>query len=49
VAEEHACANCDLRAKAEARPRSLIGILWRVHSWFCPGWRSYQKSLGNVS
>lgn len=49
MTEEHPCANCDFRKKAEARPRSLIGILWKLHSFVCPGWRSYRKSLEHPS
>jgi hypothetical protein len=49
MAEDHACATCEFRATAEARPRSLLGILWRIHTWFCPGWRGYQKSLRETS
>ena len=43
---KHRCETCPLRRKAEAKPRSLIGILWRLHTYVCPGWRAYQRSLG---
>ncbi len=39
------CEQCPLRKKAEARPRSLIGILWKLHTYICPGWKSYQRWL----
>ena len=39
------CAVCGIRKRAEARPRSLFGFLWKIHSYICPGWRSYQRSL----
>lgn len=42
---ERCCETCDLRRKAEARPRSLVGILWKVHTWVCPGWKAYRRSL----
>jgi hypothetical protein len=39
------CADCPIRAKAEARPRSLIGRLWLWHTKWCPGWKAYQEYL----
>jgi hypothetical protein len=39
------CANCSLRARYDRNPRSIIGRLWRWHINFCPGWKSYVKSL----
>jgi len=39
------CENCAIRKKAEANPRSLIGIIWRLHTHICPGWKAYQRSL----
>jgi hypothetical protein len=42
---ESGCATCGFRAKYDARPKSLLGRLWRWHASFCPGWRSYVKSL----
>jgi hypothetical protein len=39
------CANCPIRAKAEARPRSLIGRIWHWHIKWCPGWKAYQAYL----
>ena len=48
MGDEHSqrCETCSLRKKAEARPRSLIGILWKLHTYVCPGWKAYQRSLG---
>jgi len=40
------CENCPGRRKAEANPRSILGMLWRFHTKFCPGWKSYQRWLG---
>ena len=42
---ETGCATCSFRARYDERPRSLLGRLWRWHANFCPGWRSYVKSL----
>ncbi len=39
------CEQCPLRTKAEAKPRSFIGILWKLHTHICPGWKAYQRSL----
>lgn len=44
-AEEHPCATCGLRARAEAKPKTLIARLWRWHTGWCPGWKAYQKAL----
>lgn len=40
-----ACADCKIRAQYDKNPKSLIGRFWRFHINFCPGWRSYMKSL----
>ncbi len=42
---ETGCASCGWRAKHDERPRSLMGRLWRWHANFCPGWRTYMRSL----
>jgi hypothetical protein len=42
---ESNCAGCAFRAKYDNNPKSLLGRLWRWHTNFCPGWRSYMKSL----
>jgi hypothetical protein len=44
-AAEHSCAECALRKKAEAKPKSLLGRFWFWHIKWCPGWKSYQKTL----
>jgi len=41
----HHCENCPIRRRAEAKPNSLLARLWRWHTTWCPGWKSYQKSL----
>ena len=38
------CETCPMRAKHDARPRSLIGRFWRWHIGFCPGWAKYFAS-----
>lgn len=42
------CANCKLRAKFDANPKSFLGRLWRFHIKFCPGWKAYFNSLGDT-
>lgn len=39
------CVDCALRKKAEEKPRSFLAILWKLHTYVCPGWRSYQRYL----
>ena len=39
------CEVCAIRKKAEEKPRSLIGIVWKLHTYICPGWKAYQRSL----
>ena len=39
------CENCPIRAKAEAKPKSLIGRFWHWHIKWCPGWKTYQEYL----
>jgi hypothetical protein len=39
------CATCSFRARYDEKPKSLLGRIWRWHANFCPGWRSYVKSL----
>ena len=43
--QKHGCATCGFRERAEEKPRSLLGILWRLHTYVCPGWKSYQRAL----
>ncbi|HOY43949.1 MAG TPA: hypothetical protein PKY55_01500 [bacterium] len=44
MAEEN-CANCALRARYDAKPKSLLGRFWRWHINFCPGWKKYFTAL----
>jgi hypothetical protein len=39
------CADCALRKKAQAKPRSFLGILWKLHTYICPGWKAYKRRL----
>ncbi|MEE4259033.1 MAG: hypothetical protein V2I62_04680 [Bacteroidales bacterium] len=43
--ENSNCENCKLRAKYDAKPKSLLGRIWKWHIGFCPGWKSYITSL----
>ena len=40
-----ACETCPNRKKAEASPKSLMALLWRWHTGWCPGWKAYQAYL----
>ncbi len=42
------CANCSFRAKYDTNPKSFLGRIWRWHANFCPGWKSYMRSLPNA-
>jgi hypothetical protein len=44
-ANEHPCASCPIRRKAEANPRAFLARLWRWHTTWCPGWKGYQAAL----
>jgi len=43
--KKYRCEDCLMRKKAEAKPKSFFGIVWRLHTKICPGWRAYQRSL----
>lgn len=42
------CANCQLRAKYDKKPKSLLGRFWKWHIRYCPGWKNYMNSLEKV-
>ena len=42
------CDQCKLRAKYDKNPKSLLGRLWKWHIGWCPGWKSYAKSLSEA-
>ena len=39
------CENCKFREKYDKNPRSLLGRIWKWHTGWCPGWKSYIRSL----
>ncbi len=43
--KKHKCSDCPMRAKFDKNPKSFAGRFWRWHINFCPGWKSYFKSL----
>ena len=45
--KKHPCEDCGWRKKAEAKPEAFMSKVWVWHTKFCPGWKSYQKSLEN--
>lgn len=44
-ADHHPCEDCRFRARAEQRPNTFLARLWRWHTTWCPGWKSYQRWL----
>lgn len=44
---ETSCANCPMRAKYDAKPKSFAGRFWRWHINWCPGWKKYMKALND--
>jgi hypothetical protein len=42
------CEKCKFRAKFDKNPRSIMGRIWKWHIGWCPGWKSYLKSLSEV-
>jgi hypothetical protein len=42
---EQWCKTCFFRAQYDRNPESWLGRLWRWHANWCPGWKSYMKSL----
>jgi len=45
MAKGSGCETCNLRAKYDAKPSSLLGRLWRWHAGWCPGWKKFITSL----
>lgn len=39
------CATCPMRVRYDENPGSFISRLWKWHTSWCPGWRSYLASL----
>jgi len=44
---ESGCKTCVFRAKYDKNPTSFLGRIWRWHAGWCPGWKSYMKSLSD--
>ena len=42
---DQSCENCSFRSKYDNNPKSFLGRLWRWHAGWCPGWKSFMKSL----
>ncbi len=38
------CENCKFRQKYDKNPRSLLGRLWKWHTGWCPGWKTYMNA-----
>jgi len=45
MAMKSKCEKCKFRSYAERKPNSLLARLWRWHTGWCPGWKSYQREL----
>ena len=43
--KKHDCEKCPWRAKYDNNRKSMLGRLWRWHAGWCPGFKSYIKSL----
>jgi hypothetical protein len=41
----HRCADCPIRCRAVANPRSLFARIHRWHAIWWPGWKAYQAEL----
>jgi len=41
----HNCENCMFRGTYDKSPGSILGRIWKWHIRWCPGWKSYVKSL----
>lgn len=39
------CDQCKFRKTYDNNPRSLLGRIWKWHTGWCPGWKSYVKAL----
>jgi hypothetical protein len=43
--EMSGCEKCSFRARYDKNSRSILGRIWKWHIRWCPGWKSYVKSL----
>jgi len=39
------CEQCKFRKAYDNNPKSLLGRVWKWHTGWCPGWKSYMQSL----
>jgi len=39
------CEKCRFRGIYDKNPKSFLGRIWKWHIGWCPGWKSYLKSL----
>ncbi len=39
------CNQCPWRAQFDRNPKSILGRIWRWHITWCPGWKTFMKSL----
>lgn len=39
------CKNCRFRATYDRNPQSILGVIWKWHITWCPGWKSYMNAL----
>ena len=45
----HRCADCSIRCRAIAKPRSVFARIHRWHRTWWPGWKIYLRELRSVS
>ena len=38
---------CRFRGIYDKKPKSLLGRMWKWHIGWCPGWKSYLKSVSD--
>lgn len=43
----HNCENCKFRGRYDKNPESVLGKIWKWHTGWCPGWKSYLGSLSD--
>ncbi|MBN1472002.1 MAG: hypothetical protein JW925_09490 [Syntrophaceae bacterium] len=43
--KEKKCSRCSIKARYDRKPDSMISKIWKWHIGWCPGWKSYLKSL----
>jgi len=43
--KESKCSNCSMKSRYDKNPNSIISKIWKWHITWCPGWKSYLKSL----